>query len=317
VPVATVIVPTHSHAATLPLSVRSALSQTEQDVELIVVGDGVDEPTREAAQRLAAADERVRFVDNPKGEGHGFEHRHQAVIEAESNRVFWLADDDLWFPDHVERLGELLENAHLATSLVVGALPDGSARVKPFDLGISAHRAALAAGERFIPMVALAHRRKAYLKLPRGWNVGGTNYRQVWTQFAQQPKFVTASILAPTSLHLATTNSREELPQEQRAAELERWSAVLADEGLRRRFLEDVIARLVTTGWLERAQARYEADDAADGGSGRQSGTRPAKARRGRAASRSERTTSSRETGQGTPRSGSSKTTPSSSSASQ
>ena len=314
---ATVIVPTHSHAATLPVSVRSALAQTETDLEIVVLGDGVDEPTRAAAEALAAADNRVRFVDKPKGEGHGFEHRHEAVVAATSNHVFWLADDDLWFPDHVERLGELLENAHLATSLVVGALPDGSARVKPFDLGIPAHRAALAAGERFIPMVALAHRRKAYLKLPRGWNVGGTNYRQVWTQFAQQPKFVTASILAPTSLHLATTNSREELPQEERAAELGRWSAVLADEGLRRRFLEDVIARLVTTGWLQRAQARYEADEAAGGGSGRQSGTRPAKARRGSAASRSESTTSSRETGQGTPRSGSSKTTPSSSSASQ
>jgi glycosyltransferase involved in cell wall biosynthesis len=315
VPVATVIVPTHAHAATLPVSVRSALSQTEQDIEVIVVGDGVDGPTRAAAHALAEADERVRFVDNPKGEGHGFEHRHQAVIDARSNHVFYLADDDLWFPDHVERLAELLGSAHLATSLVVGALPDGSARVKPFDLGLPAHRAALAAGERFIPMAALAHRRKAYLKLPSGWLVGATNYRKVWTQFGQQPKMVTASLLAPTALHLASS-SREELPPEQRAAELERWSTVLENEELRRRFLEDVIARLVTKGWLDPAQSRYERG-AALRGSGRQSGTRPDKARRGSAASRSERTTSSRETGQGTPKSGSSKATPSSSSASQ
>jgi len=304
VPRATVIVPTHSHAATLPLSIRSVLSQTEPDLEVIVVGDGVDEPTRAVAEALAASDERVRFVDNPKGEGHGFEHRHEAVVAATSNHVFWLADDDLWFPDHVERLGELLGRAHLATSLVVGALPDGSARVKPFDLGVSAYRAALAAGERFIPMAAIAHRRKAYLKLPRGWRVGGTNYRQVWTQFAQQPKMVTATLLAPTALHLAS-NSREDLPPESRAAELERWSAVLADERLRRLFLEDVIARLVTTGWVEAAQARY------------QSGTGPARARPGRAESRAESTTSSRDTGQATARSGSSKATPSSSSASQ
>ena len=314
-PVATAIVPTHSHAATLPVSVRSVLSQTESDIEVIVVGDGVDEPTRAAAQALAKADDRVRFVDNPKGEGHGFEHRHQAVVEAGSNHIFYLADDDLWFPDHVERLGELLERAHLATSLVVGASPDGSARGKPFDLGTPAHREALAARQRFIPMAALAHRRKAYLKLPRGWRVGATRYRQVWEQFAQQPKMVTASLLVPTALHLAS-NSREELTQEQRVAELERWSAVLADEELRRRFLEDVIARLVTTGWVEPAQTRYEGG-ADPGGSGPQSGTGPAKPRRGSAASRSERTMSSRETGQGTPRSGSSKTTPSSSSASQ
>ena len=294
-PRATVIVPTHSHAATLPVSVRTALSQTEPDIEVVVLGDGVDEPTRAAAQALAE-DDRVRFVDNPKGEGHGFEHRHQAVVTARSNHVFWLADDDLWFPDHIERLRELLGRAHLAVSLVVGVTPGGGVRVKPLDLGLPAHREALAAGERFMPMTALAHRRKAYLRLPHGWRVGGTNYRGVWAQFAQQPKMVTASLLAPTALHLAS-NAREEMPPEQRAAELERWSAVLADEELRRRFLEEVVAHLVTKGWLEPAQA--------------------AKARRGKAASRSEGTTSSRETGQGTPSAGSSNATPSSSSASQ
>ena len=98
-------------------------------------------------------------------------------MEASSNHVFWLADDDLWFPGHVERLGELLERAHLATSLVVSAWPDGSVGVKPFDLGLPKHREALAVGKGFLPMATLAHRRKAYLKLPLGWRIGVSGRR--------------------------------------------------------------------------------------------------------------------------------------------
>jgi len=98
--------------------VHSALAQTERELEVIIAGDGADEPTRVAAQMLATVDERVRFIDNSKGPRLGFEHRHTAVLDARSNLIFWLADDDLWFPDHVERLAHLLERAHLATVAV-------------------------------------------------------------------------------------------------------------------------------------------------------------------------------------------------------
>ena len=41
---------------------------------------------------------------------------------------------------------------------------------------------------------------------PHGWRVPEDNYRAVWAQFAQDPKMVTASVLAPTVLHLPSQN---------------------------------------------------------------------------------------------------------------
>ena len=65
-PVATILVPTHNHGATLPLAVSSALRQTEAAIEVIIIGDGVDGATREAAGDLSNADSRVRFIERPK-----------------------------------------------------------------------------------------------------------------------------------------------------------------------------------------------------------------------------------------------------------
>jgi glycosyltransferase involved in cell wall biosynthesis len=308
-PRATVIVPTHSHGETLPLAVGSALRQTESDLEIVILGDGVDKRTRGAAQQLVDTDPRVRFADLPKGPGHGFAHRQQAVVEAGAKLVFWLADDDLWFPDHVERLATMLADAHLVASLIVGVHPDGTIQAKPFDLGTSSGRAALAAGSRFIPMSAIAHRRKAFLQLPRGWLVDELQYREVWRQFGAMAKAVMASLLLPTALHLPST-VREDMTPRERAAELERWSATLSDERRRRAFLEDVVVHLAEMGWVNGQERRYAA-------ASRHSGNGPAADTGGRPRSRADNMSSARETGQGTSRAGSSKATPRSSSGSQ
>ncbi len=64
----TVIVPTHDHAGLLGMSVGSVLEQTFADIDVVVIGDGVGDDTRDVAAGLVAADARVRFVDLPKSD---------------------------------------------------------------------------------------------------------------------------------------------------------------------------------------------------------------------------------------------------------
>src|SRR3970282_260372 len=78
---ATILIPTHRHAALLPYSLRSALAQEGVSVEVFVVGDGFEDDTR-AALELSLSDPRVRFFDFPKGQGNGELHRHEALQEA-------------------------------------------------------------------------------------------------------------------------------------------------------------------------------------------------------------------------------------------
>lgn len=62
---ASVLIPTHDHAATLPFAVKSVQSQGIDEIEILIVGDGVDDTLRAVIQRLCADDARIRFFDLP------------------------------------------------------------------------------------------------------------------------------------------------------------------------------------------------------------------------------------------------------------
>lgn len=94
-----VVIPTFNRAALVARAVRSALLQTKQPAEVIVVDDGSTDDTRE---RLRAFDERVRYIyqENagaPAARNRGFqEARHPWVALQDS--------DDEWSDTHLERV---------------------------------------------------------------------------------------------------------------------------------------------------------------------------------------------------------------------
>ena len=61
---ASILIPTHRHPALLPFALRSALAQEGVTVEVLVVGDGVEDDTR-AALAPFLEDDRVWSFDNP------------------------------------------------------------------------------------------------------------------------------------------------------------------------------------------------------------------------------------------------------------
>src|SRR6185503_5765455 len=109
----TILIPTHRHPELLPLALRSALAQDGTDVEVFVVGDGVEDDTR-AGLEPYLEDSRVRFFDFPKGARHGEEHRHAALQDAAGAVITYLSDDDLLLPGHATEVQQLLVDADFA-----------------------------------------------------------------------------------------------------------------------------------------------------------------------------------------------------------
>ena len=132
-PRASILVPTHDKPATLPIAVASALAQTVTDLEVIIIGDGVVDAMHDAVRPLLA-DPRVRFLDLPKGPHHGEVHRHTAILEARSDAIFYLCDDDLLLRDHVGDLLALLDGRDLVQCWNGLLQPDGTARLYPTNL---------------------------------------------------------------------------------------------------------------------------------------------------------------------------------------
>ena len=165
---ATVLIPTHDHGPTLRYSVESALRQSMSDIEIFIVGDGVDDLSRSVIAELTRKDGRVRFFDFPKGERHGEASRHLALQEARGEMVAYLSDDDLWFPEHLERMHDALQRHNVVNVLGMCVHADGTLGTWYGDLNHPEYRERMRGKWNFIPLSTLAHRMDFYRKLPLG-----------------------------------------------------------------------------------------------------------------------------------------------------
>ena len=239
---ATILVPTHDHGPTLLRSVPSALAQTVTDIEVLVVGDGVPDVTREVMSELAT-DERVKFLDNPKGERHGEAHRHAALREARGEIVCYLSDDDLWLPDHLEQMRGLLDGRDFAHTLPLSVDTEDRIHHWRVDLELPYYRDLLLGGENRIPLTCGGHTLELYRRLPAGWRPGphgvpGDLY--MWQQILAVPGCRAASGTRPTVLHFPSPD-RPGWTIEERLAELDEWTARAADEAWRDQLAQSVL----------------------------------------------------------------------------
>ena len=227
---ATILIPTHRHAALLPFAVRSALGQEEVEIELVVVGDGVEDDTRRALMPLLD-DPRLRFVDRPKGERHGERLRHEALQDSTAPIVCYLSDDDLLLPGHVREMRKHLEHADMATDLSANVWPDGSIRYYAFDLGRPEFVQLLAEGRGGGGLTGVAHTRDVYDRLPHGWRPAPPDRPtdvHMWQQFLEVPGFTGITSDRLTSLSFPSP-LRAHMTVAERVVELARWEERIRD----------------------------------------------------------------------------------------
>lgn len=247
--VAAILVPTHDHAATLDLAVHSALGQTVAEIEVVVIGDGVGEDTREVVAALSREDPRVRFLDFPKAPNYGEAHRGPAIEETGAEIVCYLCDDDLLLPEHVESMAELLADADLAQSQNGYLDTDGNWHPLLSDLESPRFREWLLRPDRnSVSLTGTAHTVAAYRRLPHGWRTtppGRWPDHYMWQQFLVEPwvRAVTATRVTALQFPSHLDDRAERRPAERRA-ELEEWRASLAGGEGRARF-EQAAARAV------------------------------------------------------------------------
>lgn len=260
---ATVLIPTHDHGPTLRYSVQSALQQTVEDLEILVVGDGVPDVTRDVIRELEDGDDRVRFLDNPKGPRHGELHRHRALQEASGRIVCYLSDDDLWLREHVETMEALLAEADFAHALPLRIEPDGSVATWAGDLGQSAWHTFLRDGGNFIPLSCGAHTLDAYRRLPHGWRTTPSETwtdRYMWLQFLEQRWCRAGSGHDPTVLHLPS-GRRRGWSLERRLEELETWWRRLDEPGFSAELRSRILAHLGTERSAHAAKVAEQAEE--------------------------------------------------------
>jgi len=222
---ATVLIPTHNHGPLLYHSVATALTQTVSNIEVFIVGDGVNDETRKVVTELTE-DERVRFFDHPKGPRNGELYRHAVLAEAQGEVVCYLADDDLWLPNHIQKMRSLLRNANFCHAPYFLVDADGILRAPvQGDLELTLHRNHILTGNNRIPLSFGAHTLDFYRQLPFGWRttpLGTATDLHMWQQFLAHPSCRPVTSALPTALNFPDL-MRKDWPVERRMAELQTW----------------------------------------------------------------------------------------------
>ena len=249
-PKATILIPTHDHHATLPIAVNSAKKQTVQEIEIIIIGDGATNETKRAAESLASSDARIKYLHFPKGPNHGEIYRHIAIEQTVGDHIFYLCDDDLFTPYHVENLLSLLASNDFVQSRNGYFDLSGQLCILPTDLSredvINWHL--LEPRRNFVSLTGTAHRRTTYFQLPEFWETTPKDEwpdHFMWKKFFRQKGLKAATHPEMTALQFPTSEGREATNQELRLEELAKWSTYISQTNSR--FLLEKLVNEATT----------------------------------------------------------------------
>ena len=95
-----VVMPLFNAEKSLNKSVHSVLSQTYNNLELIIVDDCSTDASFELARNWAKKDERIILLKLEKNAGAGIA-RNTAIKEAKGRYIAFLDSDDSWYPDKI------------------------------------------------------------------------------------------------------------------------------------------------------------------------------------------------------------------------
>lgn len=101
-----VVIAAYNAAGTVGDAIGSALAQTCQDFEVIVIDDGSNDDTAEVASKFAK-DGRVRVYSQENAGPSAARNRGIAVARGEY--VSMLDSDDLWLPNYLAEMGRALD----------------------------------------------------------------------------------------------------------------------------------------------------------------------------------------------------------------
>ena len=108
-PLVSIIIPAYNAAEVIGRSCACALTQTEQNVEVIVIDDGSPDETTAVVEEIARSDGRVHLVRHEVNRGR-LEARRTGIMSAQGTFTLFLDADDEILPDLAQRLLELQDN---------------------------------------------------------------------------------------------------------------------------------------------------------------------------------------------------------------
>lgn len=118
-PIISTVIPTRNRPLIVERAVKSALEQTFQQIEVIVIVDGPDASTRAVLAEID--DPRLRVIELPT-RGGAAAARNAGVSAALGEWIAFLDDDDEWLPQKLERQIEVATRSQYQLPIIASRL---------------------------------------------------------------------------------------------------------------------------------------------------------------------------------------------------
>jgi glycosyltransferase involved in cell wall biosynthesis len=110
-PKISIIIPTYNSSLFLKRTVKSVLSQTFTDWELLMVDDCSTDNTAELIEEFTKQDSRIKLYKTPQNSGGPATAKNIGINNAQGEYVAFLDHDDEWLPEKLKKQLELFETS--------------------------------------------------------------------------------------------------------------------------------------------------------------------------------------------------------------
>ena len=108
-PLVSVIMPAYNCEKYIEIAIRSVITQTYQNWELLVIDDGSTDTTPDIVKALSLEDPRIQLIANPENLGVA-KTRNKGFELSNGGYVALLDCDDVWLPEKLEKQVSLAQN---------------------------------------------------------------------------------------------------------------------------------------------------------------------------------------------------------------
>ncbi|HEU4789883.1 MAG TPA: glycosyltransferase family 2 protein, partial [Flavobacterium sp.] len=102
-----IIIPLYNKERYIENAIQSILKQTITDYEIIIINDGSTDKSKEIISKYVS--EKIRIIDHPKNKGLSAA-RNTGIKNATSNYITFLDADDLWKPNYLQTIKNLISS---------------------------------------------------------------------------------------------------------------------------------------------------------------------------------------------------------------
>lgn len=119
-PLVSIIIPTYNRANFLPQTIKSALQQTYQNTEILIIDDGSTDNTKQIVKKIQNKYKKIKYFWQ-KNSGGAAKPKNKGIKKSKGDYIAVLDSDDEYYPNKIEEQIKIFKTKQSKKLMAVGS----------------------------------------------------------------------------------------------------------------------------------------------------------------------------------------------------